>query len=241
MKENLLFIIFATAASPGVAWAGDLSYPSAGTTSTISSVDSESEHCFGLGIQAGIQGIGLHARYDINPWLYMKIEGNYFKYDDTFDVDGTDYHGDLDLSNIGLTANFLPFNNGFRVTLGGYFGNNEASGVANGNGQTVSIGNSVYTLTQGDQLQGSVEYNQFAPYLGIGWDFGFGSTSSWVFGIDLGVLYLGEPDTLVSASGPITSVPGFGADLAAEQAIFADDINDYQFLPVLKLSLTYRF
>ena len=198
-------------------------------------------HCFGLGIQAGIQGVGLHARYDLNERLYFKLEGNYFQYDDDFDISGIRYSGEIDFSNFGLTANYLPFENGFRITAGAYFGNNEANGVASGSGQSVNIGDNNYILAPGDRLNGTVAYNQFAPYLGIGWDFEFGDTSAFVFGVDLGVLYLGEPDTTVTASGPITAAPGFGADLQKEQALFADDVENYQFLPVLKLSLTYRF
>jgi hypothetical protein len=196
---------------------------------------------FGAGAQVGFQGIGLHARYDLTGWCYLRLEGNYFEYDDSFDADGIDYDGELDLSNLGLTANFLPFANGFRITAGGYFGNNEFTGIARGAGTSLDIGDTDYVLNPGDSVTGTIEYNSFNPYLGVGWDFVFGSGSNFVFGIDVGVLYLGEPEADLSAAGGITRIPGFADDLRREETLVEDDVSDWEFAPVLKLSFTYRF
>ena len=46
-----------------------------------------------------------------------------------------------------------------------------------------------YTL---DRLDADVEFNSFAPYLGIGWASGTPGTAGFIFSADLGVLYQGS-------------------------------------------------
>jgi hypothetical protein len=89
------------------------------STMTYGDSDSWLTGRFGLGTQAGIQGAGLHLRYDVSEKFNLRLEGNYFNYYDSFEVEDIDYDGELDFSNVGLLANWLPFtNSGFRITGG---------------------------------------------------------------------------------------------------------------------------
>lgn len=196
----------------------------------------------GLGTQVGTQGVGLHLTYNFSRSFYLKLEGNYFDYSDDVDIDGVDYDGDLDFSNLGITANYLPFeSSGFRVTLGAFFGQNKFSGTASGAGQNVDLNGTNYTLGANDSLRGSVEYDSINPYIGIGWDWAFGESQNIILGLDLGVSYLGDPNSSVTATGPFSTTPNFNTNLQAERQTFQNDIEDYKFYPVVKLSLTYRF
>lgn len=196
---------------------------------------------WGLGIQAGTQGVGLHVRYDLNPSLYFKLEGNYVGFKDSYDIDDITFDGDLDFSNIGLTANYLPFaGHGFRLSAGAYFGQNEFTGTVSGGG-TVDLNGTTYLLGARSSVTGKVDCDTFNPYLGIGWDWALGEEKNYIISLDAGVSYLGKPTTSLTASGPVTLTPGFQADLAAQQNSFQDAADKIEFYPVLKLSFTYRF
>ena len=197
---------------------------------------------WGLGAQAGIQGVGLHLRKDIGSRLYLKLEGNYFDYSDDVEIDDIDFDGHLDFSNVGLTLNWLPFeSSGFRITGGAYHGNNSFRGRATSAGKTVDINGTDYRIGPGDFVRGSVEFDSISPYFGIGWDWLLGANDQFTLGLDLGVLYLGDPSVKLATSPTIGGMPVPGADLEAERRDIASEIEDYKFLPVLKVSFTYRF
>ncbi|MCX6879618.1 MAG: hypothetical protein NTW21_38305 [Verrucomicrobia bacterium] len=195
----------------------------------------------GAGVQVGTQGVGIHLSYNITPSFYLQLEGNYFDYNKTLNIADVDYESDLDLSNLGLTVNYLPFeNSGFRITAGAFFANNEISCTATGAGQQVSLNNVDYTLGANDSLVGAIDYGTFNPYIGVGWDWVLGADRNFVIGLDVGVSYLGEPDATLTGTG-LLGTSAAANDLAAEQAAFQDDVEGYKFYPVVKVSFTYRF
>ncbi len=195
---------------------------------------------WGIGAQVGVQGVGLHLRRDIIRQLYLKVEGNYFEYDDTIEIDDVDYDGKLDLSNVGLTLNYLPFqSSGFRITAGAYYGNNSFEGRGTSSEEKfVKIDDTEYLLKGTNRyVSGSVEYDSVSPYFGLGWDWSLGARDNCVIGLDLGVLYMGDPSVSYK-----TNIPGVTAEqIKAETRDIESDIDDYKFLPVVKLSFTYRF
>jgi hypothetical protein len=199
---------------------------------------------WGLGVQAGIQGLGIHLRRDVSSQLYFKLEGNYLKYSRDLEIDDIDYDGEIDFSNIGLNVNYLPFpGKGFRITAGGSYGNkNSFKGSATGEGQIVEINDVEYPLGPDDFVKGSVSYDSFNPYLGVGWDWHFGQSDQFVLGLDLGVIYLGDPSVKLGVS-PGLMGPGLVTqeDIRAEERALKSEIDKYKFIPLVKLSLTYRF
>jgi hypothetical protein len=198
----------------------------------------------GVGTQVSTQGVGLRLTYNLNPSIYLALEGNYFEYSDfSREVDGVDYNAEFDASNLGLTLNYLPIEgSGFRLTGGVFISNNEGSGKADGLGQSVELDNTTYILGAGDSLGAEVEYNTVYPYVGIGWDWTLGASQNYILGVDLGVTYLGEPDATLTGTGVLFAPGSPGASsLAAAQQDFSDAVKDFSFFPVLKISLTYRF
>jgi len=213
--------------------------PPPATPSTVSSTGDWTS-AWGVGAQIGIQGAGIHLRYDLNPSFYLRLEGNLIGMDDEFTVEDVDFSGDIDFSNLGLTINYLPFaNSGFRITAGAFFGQNEANG--RGEGGTAEFNGHYYTLSANDTVQASLEYDSFNPYLGIGWDWTFGAENNFVLGLDLGVAYMGNPEITVNSTGIYANNAAFNADVAQYQKDAEDFLEDWQFLPVVKLSFTWRF
>jgi hypothetical protein len=90
-------------------------------------------------------------------------------------------------------------------------------------------------------LSGKVDFDDIAPYVGIGWDTTFGKDNCFGLVFELGVLYQGSPDVNLVSSGPIASDPTFQAELAKETAALQDDLDEYKFYPVVAVGLSYRF
>ncbi len=107
---------------------------------------------------------------------------------------------------------------------------------------TAAAGNNVggFLLPPGQTvgLSGDVEVDNFAPFVGLGWDSTFTSDSSWSVIVQGGVLYQGDPDvTLRQTSGPAISQ----SDLDAAARDIEDELDILRFYPVISIGLTYRF
>lgn len=103
----------------------------------------------------------------------------------------------------------------------------------------VTVGGTSYTPAQVGRLSGSVEFNRFAPYLGIGWQ-GAMMGGRMLIGLDFGAMYQGNPDVRLSASGADAN-PALADDLAHETNAIEEKYSGFRFSPVISLSFTYRF
>ena len=92
------------------------------------------------------------------------------------------------------------------------------------------------TYDQAGTLHGELDTKNTAPFVGIG----FGRHTRGGFGVtfDLGVAFVGEPDVILNAEGPIASEPGLQAELDKEAQNIQDDAGDIlQYWPVLSFGL----
>ncbi len=188
-----------------------------------------------VGVQGSTLGFGPDIAYSVSPLLTVRGVGNYlsFDYDDT--LAGVDYDIDVDLQSAGGFIDYHPLRNGFHVTIGALWNGNEAGLDAFAPAGT-SIGGTVLPAPAG--LSGDVSVDEFAPYLGLGYDTTFTSRSNWTFTVRAGVLYQGDPDvTLTQTAGP--AIPQ--ADLDAEAENIEGDLQFLEFYPVLSIGLNFRF
>ena len=89
-----------------------------------------------------------------------------------------------------------------------------------------------------------MSYNTFAPYAGIGFDTTFGDDDRWGFVFDLGIVFSGSPDLVIDAtvnSSNPTVIADFEKDKSIEIAELQDDLNDFEFWPVLSAGIVYQF
>lgn len=198
---------------------------------------------FGIGAHAGTQGFGGHLTYDINEKLYLRGEFNLFSFtEEDLELDDIIYDGELDLSSFGVTLNYVPWESGFRVSAGLFSLDNTVSIDANAADQELTIGDTVFdTGGLNDRAFGEAGFDTIAPYVGIGVDLEFGRRDQWAFSVDLGVLFVGEPDVDFRVEGTAIEAAITEADIQAEEDSISDDIEAFQFYPVFKIGLTYRF
>jgi hypothetical protein len=110
---------------------------------------------------------------------------------------------------------------------------------------TYEINDVDYPAEAIDSISGEIEFDDFAPYCGIGWGADPLADSPWSFNFDLGILYQGEPDPQLtgrcSAGIPAAACAQFQANLSAEEKELKSDLEGYRFYPVLSLGVTYSF
>lgn len=192
-----------------------------------------------VGVTAGSPGIGGEIGYDASDMLGLRVMGSYFPYSHSITPSNITYDGDLRLMSFGGVVDFYLFDSGFRLTGGAYLNRNrlDIKGTPNGN---VTVGSTSYTPAQLGTLTGRVSFREIAPYAGLGYASGRGGTGL-AFTADAGVMFQGGPRVALAASGPITSAPGFAANLEQERQKIASDIDWLRFYPAVKIGVLYRF
>lgn len=195
-----------------------------------------------VGAKVSTLGIGGDIVVKATDNINARIGVQGYTYDISGSESGVEYDADLELFSGLLIADWFPFDSGFRISAGVMLNNNEieATGKANA-GISFDIGGTTYTSTQVGELKGKIDYNTFAPYVGIGWGNPVKKDSGWSFFCDLGVAFQGSPDVELTANGTLASNAAFRANLATERRELEDELDDYEYYPVVSVGVTYNF
>jgi hypothetical protein len=206
-----------------------------------------------LGGEIGTTGYGPVLMYSLSRYVTISAGHSWLDFNESFteesDEGGEDLAGQLDvklkLSNTNLQINLHPFAGSFRISGGLYSSDNTLSGsasVTSGNpNETFEIGDGTYRLAD----LGTIQYegklgDGISPFAGIGW-----SKEAIKKGIglslDFGVIFTGAPTVDIIATGALRNNPQFIADVAREKAETEKDLESFEFYPVAKISLFYRF
>jgi hypothetical protein len=195
---------------------------------------------FALTAKAGTLGLGLEGITFVNSKLNARVGVNAFQYDYSGTESDIKYDFDLNLLTFSALVDWLPFNNGFRLT-GGLMVNKNSLDLSAETAGTYKIGDTTYTSAQVGSLTGDLIFNDLAPYVGIGWGNPFGKDSNWSFSVDLGVMFQGSPDVSLSANGTLSSNAVFLDELAREEDRLESETDNFEFYPVISFGVTYKF
>ncbi|MEM7081634.1 MAG: hypothetical protein AAF465_02790 [Pseudomonadota bacterium] len=191
-----------------------------------------------FGVKAGTLGLGLEATWRPVPYLDLRAGYNAFSYEDSRDEAGIAYDGELDLSTGFVTANLRMPLSPFRVTAGVFSNGNEV--VLNSrDGDSFVIGSTTYQAADLGRLEARSKFDSVAPYAGVGLDFRVADTVG--ISLDAGVLFQGDANVVVNATGPIATDPTFQNELDVERQELEDAISDYEHYPVVSLAFTVNF
>lgn len=191
--------------------------------------------------KAGTLGIGAEATVGINETFNGRIGFNVFSIDHDDTYNDVDYEFDVDLFSLPVLLDWHPNGGGFRVSVGAMVNGNEASGEGQAANGVFTIGNTVYSAAQVGTLKADVDFNGFAPYLGVGYGNAVGKGNKWSFFFDVGVAYQGSADVTLTANGPIAGDATFQSELEKERQDLEDDMDDFQFYPVIAIGVSYKF
>jgi hypothetical protein len=199
---------------------------------------------FAVGLKASTLGVGVEGEYAPNQFLGVRLGVNYFTYDFDDDVRNINYDFDLNLRSISALLDWhpFPFLGEFRISGGLLYNRNELEAIGRPRtGDVFIIGDNVFAADQVGTLRGDIEFNEIAPYLGVGWDSSFGKDHALGFVFELGALFQGSPDVRLAADGPVSGDATFQRELERERQELQDDVDDFKVYPVVSLGVVYRF
>lgn len=195
--------------------------------------------------EVGTTGYGGALSWSVNPYVGLTLgyNGGDISWSDDLSINGTKYDLDMDNSVSYLNAEIRPFANWFYVAAGvGYVDSKyDLARRLNNSNDTLSIdGTNFYAPSGSGSVAGHLEYNDFAPYLGLG--FSPAITNRWGLFGEVGAYYTGNPTVDLQANG-LQAVGGTESGQAAadREANKIANQNKYEWLPVAKLGVSFRF
>jgi len=199
-------------------------------------------HAGGLavGVKASTLGAGVELTTNVVPLLMnLRLQVNDLNYNRSINTTQVTYNGKLKLFSVGAIADFYPFAGKFRVSGGLYYNGNKFDITGRPSAANTFVFNGVsYTGTQVGNVNGTINFNKIAPYVGIGWGDAISSGSPLGFSFEVGALYQGKARTSITTS---RTVAGLNANIAAEKKRLDNSLNNFRFYPVVALGLNWRF
>jgi len=196
-----------------------------------------------FGVKAGTLGIGLEASWRALPWFDVGIGANLYDYEDSGSQAGINYDATLALDTFYATASFRFPLSPFRVTVGAYSNGNEIELVSQPMG-SYEIGDIPYSPDDVGTLRSTSSFDDFAPYLGAGFDFELVGRLGISF--DFGVLWQGDPIVTLTSDGNLATDPGpfgdeFRAALELERQQLESEVEDLKAYPVVSIGFHFNF
>ncbi len=193
-----------------------------------------------ISIKAGLLGAGMEVGRSFSDSISGRIGVNYFTYDYSATESDIEYNFDLSLKSLSVLLDWHPFQGSFRISGGVLYNGNKIEADAKSS-DTYDIGDKTYTAEQVGTLDGKIDFDAVAPYLGLGWDTSFGKKNGFGFLFEIGAIYQGSPKADLSASGPIAGNQEFIDNLAKEESNLQSNLDDFKYYPVATVGLSYRF
>jgi hypothetical protein len=197
-----------------------------------------------VGVKGGTLGAGIEAGVDLSDNFTLRGGFNYLKFDFNTTISEIDYNFEPEFKNGSLLLDWHPFTNSFRLTAGAYLNSNDVEVEGTYRTGLIPSEYARYAdLVDLAKIKGTVDYNTFAPYVGLGWTSNQ-SNRGWGVSLDLGVMYQGSPDVselYVDDPWGIGSHPQVTGFLNDQQKAIEDELDKYEYYPVASVSVSYKF
>ncbi len=158
---------------------------------------------------------------------------------DSFDESGIRYSGRLKHERAGLFADWFVAG-GFRLTGGVTVNDSRLDLTAQGNGGTLTIGNTTYATTPNDRWNVNIRFPKTTPYLGLGYGRHPEGGGTVGFVADFGVS-IGRAKVSGNVSGLTLSSAVTQADIDRELAEVRDGVGQVRVVPQLSVAINFRF
>lgn len=201
--------------------------------------------------EVGTTGYGGAISWNANPYVGVTLgyNGGDISWTDDLSIHGSKYDLDMDNNLTYLNAEIRPWANWFYMAAGvAYIDNDYSLERRPGTNASFTVDGARFSNPTGAdvRINGDLSYkNNIAPYVGIG--FSPAITNRWgVFG-EIGAYYNGNPTVDLTANPEAYAAVGRAEDgrsleqaLADERDALRND-NKYEWLPVAKLGVSFRF
>lgn len=192
----------------------------------------------GAALKIGTLGFGVEVSKSMPLNFSGRLGVNGFSYDHDDSYSGIEYDAELKLASVSALVDWRPFGNVFRVAAGALYNGNEIK-ANNQQSGSYNIGNATFTAAEVGNLVGKVEFDKIAPYLGLGLNVPVAPTFAMTF--DFGVVLQGSPKASLTSDGNLSGDPFFQAELARELDEFQQDLDDFEYYPVLAVGFRKNF
>ncbi|GJC30139.1 hypothetical protein KAM398_01180 [Acinetobacter sp. KAM398] len=199
--------------------------------------------------EVGTTGYGGAISWNANPYVGVTLgyNGGDISWTDDLSINGSKYDLDMDNNLTYLNAEIRPWANWFYMAAGvAYIDNDYSLERRPGTNASFTVDGARFNAGNTDvRINGDLSYkNNIAPYVGIG--FSPAITNRWgVFG-EVGAYYNGNPTVSLTANPEAYTIARADDGRSLEQAL-ADERdalrndNKYEWLPVAKLGVSFRF
>ena len=193
-----------------------------------------------VGAKVGTLGTGVELTGYALERLNLRFGLNYLTFDYSSEIDDIEYDMTPRFASAMALADWHAFGNNFRITAGVAVNQNEVKIKATPT-ENETIGDNEYTPEQIGTLKGKAEYDNLAPYFGVGFGNAVKEDTTWTFSFDLGLIFQSTPSISLSSSGPYAHDPQFEADLESEEDEIQDEVDSWSIYPVLSFGVAYYF
>jgi len=197
---------------------------------------------YAVSAKGGTLGLGGEFTTALTSNINARVGINALDIDfDDQEIEDVEFDLGIDLSSYSVLVDWYAFNDSFRISGGIISMDNEVDLEARGpSGEFQEIGDVEYDWDDIGTLYGSIESDEVAPYVGIGWGNPLTHNKRWGFTCDFGVAFTSSPDVTLTASGG-TMPAGFDAELTKLQGDIEDFFDKFNLYPVIAVSFFYRF
>ena len=201
---------------------------------------------YAVAVKAGTLGAGLEVTTNITDNVNLRVGVNGYNYSRDGEESGIEYDADLKLLTFDVLADYHPFEtSSFRLTAGAMYNKNKLEMNGKPTGTSFEIDGVTYTTAEVADVDAAVDFNNFAPYLGIGWGNAVKS-AGWNFVADLGVMFQGTPNSTVTVDTTGTTLNAgqlatLQTHIANEKAQLDGELDNFKYYPVISIGASYRF
>jgi len=207
--------------------------------SAISGAWSSGAQAITLGADASIGMLGPGYELSLRLHDYVSVRGGResgkSSYND--DYEQIEYKVKLKTGGERLTLQLHPLGGSWFFSAG-YVENAIVVGAEATPSASYTINGVTYTPAEVGILGLDVEWPDRSVYYGTGWDW---SGRNWGMKFDLGFVRQHNPDVAFTATGTAVGTIPFEANLAAESAQLEKELDDFNTVPVVRLTFGLRF
>lgn len=207
--------------------------------SAISSLWSPGVQAVTLGADAsvGMLGAGYELSLRLNDYVSVRGGRESGKSSYTDDYEQIEYKVKVDTGGERLTLQLHPLGGSWFISAGAVE-NAIVVGAEATPSASYTINGVTYTPSEVGILGLDVEWPDRSVYYGTGWDW---SGRNWGMKFDLGFVRQRNPDVMFTATGSLVGDAGFDASLAAESEQLEKELDDFNTVPVVRLTFGLRF
>ncbi|WP_460839210.1 hypothetical protein [Noviherbaspirillum agri] len=200
----------------------------------------------GLSADLGSTGLGLHVIVPVmKDTLNARVGFNTFSYSYDEDTEDASYDAKLKLRTFNALLDLYPTSTQFRLTGGLVYNGNKITANAKPTaGGSYTFNGQTYNTSDVGEVDGTIDFRNLAPYVGIGWGNAVAKDKGLGFTADMGVMFQGSPDVNLRSRNCTVNTDtctDLAADLAVESADLRDKAKDFRYYPVIRVGLTYKF